>query len=209
MLTTTLYIYTPTPTYLVWDKMKFKFHLWPHGRGWTPPEATFTQNLTQRSAQLKIEQTLTQTFSAHGLNEGTQKEVERGSEEYKEVKIISLRVVGGRNNEEIVGQVEEERDKVPKGTDNVPLVSLPRNEPIVLHNFVDRRPRFNPGLLDQNHDVSAELGDQAGNADAQVDAQHVQLVGQVSGEGRLGTVAGSKRTKFCYTVVYIKVFIDH
>ena len=100
-----------------------------------------------------------------------------------------------------MGQVEEERDKVPKGADDVPLVSLPRNELVVLHDFVDRRPRFNPGLLDQNHDVSAELGGQAGNADAQVDVEHEELVAQVSGEGRLGAVAEAERTGYCMIVI--------
>ena len=43
---------------------------------------------------------------------------------------------------------------------------------IVFLHFVDSCLGFDPGLLDQYHDVGAELGDQAGNADAQVEAEH-------------------------------------
>ena len=41
--------------------------------------------------------------------------------------------------------------------------------------------------------MSAELGDQAGNADGQEKSEYDQLVAQVSWEGCLGTVAESKQ----------------
>ena len=40
---------------------------------------------------------------------------------------VSLGGVAGRDHEEVVCQAEEEGDKVAKGADHVPLVSLPRN----------------------------------------------------------------------------------
>ena len=46
-----------------------------------------------------------------------------------------------------------------------------------------------PCLLHQDDNMGAEFDAQARDAEAEVEAEHEQLVAQVSGEGRLGAVA--------------------
>ena len=73
--------------------MKFEFHLSVQSRGRTPPEAGFAQILSQKSAQLEVEETLAQTLCAQGLDEGGQEEIEGWGEEGEEGVVVPLDVV--------------------------------------------------------------------------------------------------------------------
>ena len=90
---------------------------------------------------------MAQTLRARGLDERRQEEVCGGDEEGEEGEVgPPLGAVAGRDHEEVVGQVEEEGGEVAEGADHVPLVPLPRDQPVVLHHLVDRGPRLNPGV---------------------------------------------------------------
>ena len=108
----------------------------------------FSQLVSHEIAQpFNVEEAVAQTLRARGLDERREEEVGGGDEECEEGEVgPPLGSVAGRNHEEVVGQVEEEGGEVAEGADHVPLVALPRDQPVVLHHLVDRGPRLNPGV---------------------------------------------------------------